>query len=175
MSFRTPCGKEIPNWISHCLETKAQSPDLKIHIGTDSVYRSGQVYYIEVIVFRYGNSGAKYIYRKSKIPAYRKSDGKPDIFAKLWQEARLTLDLAKELRQYCPVDCVEFDYNNIPDYLSNQLIAATKGWALAEGFCVMYKPEIFESPVTLNKLSYKPGTLLAAKAADHICQGISKR
>ena len=172
MTFKTPNGQIIGNHISYCLQIKSESPELKIHVGTDSVYRSGTIWYIEVIVFRYGNSGAKYIYRKSSLPGFKKSDGKPDIFTKLWTEAKLTIALAKELREYLPVDVIEFDYNDLPEHLSNQLVHATKGWALAEGFCVMYKPEIFESPYTLIRDSYRPRTLLAAKAADHICQTI---
>lgn len=174
--FYKPDGQSVRPQV-HAYNIIQDYPNMYIHVGTDSIYKNGVITYIEVIAFRF-NNGAQYIYRKTKTPSYRTPSGKPDVFMKLWQEARLTIELAEFLRScQIEVDVVEFDYNHVATHESNKLISSALGWASGLGFNSLYKsgfgeqggPECF---VNMTNSKYKPNYLIAVKAADAICRNI---
>lgn len=172
MNFFTYQRKEV-DLIQHCLEQRAKyGKNLYAFIGTDSISISGKIHYFTVIAFRHSKEGVHFIYAKEKIPTFRKGDGKPDIFTKLWKEAELTITLCEELVESGIFDrdhiIVEFDYNNVSDTLSKPLIPATRGWAIGLGYQVLTK--YGEKILVGNGWE---GEQIACKAANHMCQGVS--
>jgi predicted RNase H-related nuclease YkuK (DUF458 family) len=162
MEFKLPNsnGKTV-DLVQHIYEQKSiHQKDLTIHVGCDSTAKEGIWWYALVVSFRYGKSGAHYIYQKIKIPAIRvEKEGrhKPDIFTKLWKEAEISIQCAEYLKEnHIYVDAIEMDYNTIPKWASNKLIGPTEGWARSLGYRV------------LNKADEQ----IAVKAADHICDHI---
>lgn len=162
--------REKINLIEHCLQQKVQFGNkLKIHIGTDSIAKDGNVYYYSVIAFRHSNNGVHFIFSKEKVQSYRTGDGKPDLFTRLFRECQLTLDIANflindELFRRDDI-IVELDYNNLVETISNKVVNATKGWVIGSGFkCLVKYKENATKPDQWEDQ-------IACKAANHLCQG----
>jgi predicted RNase H-related nuclease YkuK (DUF458 family) len=147
------------NDIYHYILTEKVKRNGKIHIGTDSIVIGKNIYYILAIAFRDGKNGAHFIYQKTKMETYRNANGKPDIFTRLWQEGRMTIDFAQELinRRIVIYDelVLEFDYNNIRETISKPLIPSIVGWAKGLEF---------------QNIMLKSDSQIAVKAANQICQ-----
>lgn len=158
MKFKTVLNKTIVDLIPYCLERKI-NPTLRVHIGCDSVRIADKLIYITCVVFRYGPTGAHFVYKKDTLNNYKSGDGKPDLFTKLWQEARFAIETAEYLIEnkiFQREDIVlEFDYNNIKKTLSTPLIPSTTGWATGLGY---------------KNILLKLEQQIACKAANHICQ-----
>lgn len=161
MEFKLPNsnGKTV-DLIQHIYEQKALYRQVTINVGCDGITKEGTWWYVLVVSFRYGKSGAHYIYQKTKMPAIRvEKNGKtsPDIFTKLWKEAEISIQCAEYLKAAdIYVDAIEMDYNTIPKWASNKLIGPTEGWAKSLGYSVLNKSD----------------EQIAVKAADHICKRI---
>ena len=143
MQFYNYARREV-NLIHHCLEQKAKhGENLSVFIGTDSLSIGGTVHYFVVIAFRYDHNGAHFIFSKEKVPTYRKPDGKPDIFTKLWRECQLTMELSESLVNQGIFTrneiIIELDYNSVVETISKPLIPATKGWATGLGYQCLTK------------------------------------
>lgn len=155
--FRTEDGKRV-NIVEHTLEQLEKWPNLKVYVATDSqdsVEKSkGKKRrisrYATVIVYRYGNRGAHYVYYVEDVPKQR------DMFVRLYEEAARTIEAAQLIDSEIPIafEALEFDYNNIPNFNSNRLLASVRGWALGMNY----------------KAAFKGDEMIAAKAADHICR-----
>lgn len=157
----------------HCLQQRTRyGSDLYVFIGTDSISVGGKVHYFTTIAFRHSKTGVHFIFSKEKVPTFRKGDGKPDIFTKLWKEAELTINLCENLVENNIFNrnqiIVELDYNNVSDTLSRPLIPATRGWAIGLGYQVLTK----YGEKVLCGLEWVDEQI-ACKAANHLCQGVS--
>lgn len=186
MKFQTYQRKEV-DLIQHCLEQKAKhGKDLLVFIGTDSISVGGQCHYFTVLAFRYGKSGAHFIFSKNKFPVIRLSDGKPDIYMKLWKEAVLTMEIAEFLTSERILSkdeiIIEFDYNGLVPTLSTSLSAGAKGWASQLGYYALSKCNPNARVFDRSKLEYieiihcdellKISEQVAVKAANFLCQGV---
>jgi predicted RNase H-related nuclease YkuK (DUF458 family) len=137
--------------MEHILAEIEKNPHLCIYIGTDSQNETKRrrTIYATVVVFRYGTRGAHFVYHKQTVGIIR------DRFTRLFGEAEKTIELAEMITGEIPVkiEALEFDYNARKKTESTKVIPAAKGWAESLGYRVNVKPE----------------TLLAIRAADHIC------
>jgi predicted RNase H-related nuclease YkuK (DUF458 family) len=182
--------------LQHCFEQKAVHGDLKVFLGTDSIFIEGKIHYFTVVAFRYGKSGVHFIYTKETINSIRKESGKPDIFTRLWKECELSMALARFFVEKGVFDIkdiiIEIDYNNVVETISKQLIPATKGWATGAGFkCLAKIPHNHNKPVRtlledmvcignpeldINGRPLHPedwtDVQIACKAANHLCKGV---
>jgi predicted RNase H-related nuclease YkuK (DUF458 family) len=147
--FRT-VEDELVNVIDHTLEQIEKWPNLKIYVATDSQDKDGKTIFATVVCYRYGTRGAHFIYLKEKLPRYKV------MYNRLFDEAVRTFECADMISSEIPIkiEALEFDYNHIPNFKSNQLLNTVKGWALGLNY----------NPV------FKSGWMIAAKAADHVCR-----
>lgn len=170
--------------VQHCLEQKSKhGKNLLVFIGTDSISIAGNCHYFTVVAFRYGQSGAHFIFSKCKHPVIRLSNGKPDIYMKLWKEAVLTMEVAEFLTNERILSkdeiILEFDYNGLVKTLSTQLISGAKGWATQLGYNTLTKcnPNAREKLVEYVEVFFGEEVIqidqqIAVKAANHLCQGV---
>jgi predicted RNase H-related nuclease YkuK (DUF458 family) len=144
-NFKNINGQRI-DIVKHTMEILNKYPNVKIHIGTDSLNKKRNTRYSTVIVYRYGTRGAHYIYTSYKIPRIN------DKWTKLWKEVEFTIEICEWLKGKINVNIeIDMDYNSDELHFSNKLINSAKGWANSLGYKVNIKP-------------YD----LATKAADHI-------
>ena len=78
--FRTQDGERV-NVVQHTLDQLKKWPNLKVYVGTDSQDYSSITRYVTTIVYRYGNTGAHFVYFKEEIPRVR------DMFTRLFRES----------------------------------------------------------------------------------------
>ena len=164
--------KEDVDLIQHCHDQWLTHTDLKVHIGCDSISVNGKITYFAVVAFRYGTNGAHFIYHKEIVPVTNKTNGKWGVFMKLRHEAELSIAIANKLVDeliFTKDDIVlELDFNNVVDTLYKGLIPEMQGLATSMGYhtVVKFKDDLFRGQVVTEDL-------IAVKAADHLCQGIS--
>lgn len=147
--FRTEDGKVV-NVIEHCRQVLGTYPAAQILIGTDSQNSKTHSKYSTVIVFRYGNIGAHYIFNTTKVSKIK------DLFKRLFKECELSLDVAEYITNNTSykVAAIELDFNDFKITRSTPLVSATKGWCESLGY----------------KTILKSGEMIACKAADHCCR-----
>lgn len=146
--FKTTKG-EVVNVVSHTLNILKESPNVQIHIGTDSQTFGKVTSYSTVIAYRFGNRGVHYIRSKRKVPVIR------DMWTRLWKEAEDSIEVAEWLTEQINVNIqIDMDYNGDEDHKSHKLIAAAKGWANSLGYVV----------------NVKPNNQIATRAADYSCR-----
>lgn len=145
--FRTQDGERV-NVVQHTLDQLKKWPNLKVYVGTDSQDEGRETTYVTTVVYRYGNTGAHFIYFKEKVSIIR------DMVMRLFQEAERTLSTAQIIDSEIPIafEALEFDYNNLPKWASNKLVSSVKGWVTGLNY----------------KATFKSGEVIAPKAADHI-------
>jgi predicted RNase H-related nuclease YkuK (DUF458 family) len=143
--FRQQDG-ELVNMIEHTMEQLQFYPNLKVYIGTDSQVYGSVVRYVTVIVYRYGNNGAHYIYQGDEVPRIK------DDFLRLYNEGLRTVEISQYFTEEIPslaIEQLEFDYAGIKKTLSSALVSVFKGYL---------------------KARFKGGEMIATKAADHVCR-----
>lgn len=147
--FRTEEGERV-NLLDHCREVLSIHPNAEILIGCDSQNSKMYSKYAVAVVFRYGNTGAHYVYTVVKVPKIR------DLFTRLFKECELSLEIANFITDNTAyrVGAIELDYNNFKITKSTPLISATKGWCESLGY----------------KVILKNGEMIACKAADRCCR-----
>ena len=147
--FKLENGERI-NVIDHCSEILGKYPNAQILIGCDSQNSKTNSKYSVVIVFRYGFSGAHFIYSNIKVPKIK------DLFTRLFKECELSLEIAEYITHNTSykVGAIELDFNDFKITKSTPLISATKGWCESLGY----------------KVILKSGEMIAVKAADKICR-----
>lgn len=145
--FRTDDGSRV-DVIEHCSRILCAFPSAEILIGTDSQNEKKTTDYAVVIVFRYGNNGAHFIYNKIKVPKIK------DMFTRLFKECELSVEIAEHISKNTSfkISALELDFNDFKKTKSTPLISATKGWGESLGYRVILKS----------------GEMFACKAADHI-------
>ena len=152
-------GEIIDDVNKYIVLYRINHPNTIIHIGCDSVVTGGTINYILVVAFREGKHGVHFIYEKIKLPTYRTAGNKPDVFTRLWQEGRMTIELSEKLidsKIIIKEDVIlEFDYNNVKETISKTLIPSIQGWALGLDY---------------KKILLKSDNQIAVKAANDICQ-----
>jgi predicted RNase H-related nuclease YkuK (DUF458 family) len=152
--FRKVNGPKV-NLPKHCNEVFAENPDTKIIIGTDSQNYDFKTTYVTVIAFRYNQRGVHCIYRKI-VYDWNTDQRFRDNWYRLYHEAELSVAAAKWIDANTPYDVIsiDLDYNSDPAYLSNTVLSAGKGLAVASGY----------------QCNVKPDSQIAAKAADNFCR-----
>src|SRR6187549_826732 len=147
--FKTQQGEKV-NIVEHTLEQLQKWPNMKIYIGTDSQDDRPHTVYVTCICYRYGNRGAHFIYHREKVPIIR------DMYSRLYDEAVRTIDTAQLIDSEIPVafEALEFDYNYIPKWASNKLLAAVGGWVKGLNY----------------NATFKGAEVISTKAADHVAR-----
>lgn len=167
MIFKQERTGEIVDPIAHSLQMISQfakrkkwDDELKIYVGCDSQNTKYSTFYVTVIAYRHGNSGAGFIYCKERVKKISlrdkmmaKGDHRVAVSQRLWGEVERSLEVAKMLRDNnISVHCVDLDLNDEVGTGSNNLAGAGRGYIVAEGF----------------KCSIKPQEQVASRAADHL-------
>jgi uncharacterized protein len=135
--------------ISHTKEMIKEHPDLKVYVGTDSQNKRRYTHYAVCVCYRYGHRGVHVIYNRWKEKKIK------DKFKRLWREAEVTIEVAEHITaNNLKVDYLDFDFNDDEAFFSSKLVQATTGWARGLGY----------------KCNTKPETLVACRAADHLCR-----
>ena len=121
-----------------------------VHVGCDSQNHKNHTVYVTTVVFRFPQAGAHVIYRKEKVPKIL------DMWTKLWGETERSVALAHLLREEAGTQIaqIDLDFNTDPAHPSNKVLSASAGYIQSLGF----------------QSGAKPGLLMAAWAADALCQ-----
>jgi predicted RNase H-related nuclease YkuK (DUF458 family) len=154
--FRTEQGKLV-DILDYTIQRLSKDPDVKIHIGTDSQVKGGEIHYVICIVYRVGKKGAHFIYKKIKKDRPPKTVSQDEqVNMRLNEEVYMTMEIAQFLQSNTSIhiESVEFDFNFEPEHISNRLTSMATGWAKGVGFNAKIKPD----------------ELIACRAADHICR-----
>jgi len=148
--FRTMSSRRnVENVFSYVTHMRSENPDCEIHIGCDSQNYRDKTTYVTAIVFRFPGHGAHVIYRKEIVPKIT------EMWNKLWGELERSLSLAVIIQENCAVDIkqIDLDFNSDPEFPSNKLLSAAKGYISSMGYVSKAKPSL----------------LIAAWAADVLC------
>ncbi|MBK12814.1 MAG: hypothetical protein CL849_04725 [Crocinitomicaceae bacterium] len=149
-SFKTMGGIRTFDVCEYVCEMKAAGHAFELHVGCDSQNHRSHTVYVTTVVFRFPGAGAHVIYRKEKVPKIR------DLWTKLWGETERSVALANLLRDeaQAQVEQIDLDFNTDPAHPSNKVLSASAGYVQSLGF----------------QSGAKPGLLMAAWAADALCQ-----
>ena len=134
MKFTDVNGIEI-NPFSYTLQIIEKSPDVKIHVGTDSQSENNQTKFITAIAYRYDRRGVHYIFSKTNSPKIK------NLWNRLFKETELSLSIAEKLKNKLNISLeIDMDYNENENFFSNKLVPLAKGWANSLGYKVNIKP-----------------------------------
>lgn len=151
--FKKASGEVVSNTIAYINDQIAKDKYLKILVGCDSQNKRYNTCYITVIVLRFGNRGADFIYWKENVKKIWNKEKKVAVNQRLWGEVERSLAVAIKLRDGgVPVYCVDLDLNDEQGTGSNSLAASGRGYIVSEGF----------------QCSIKPEQQVASRAADHL-------
>lgn len=140
---------------------------VQIFVGCDSQNKSkkardkeGRCIYATVIAYRfnYGDSGARsgasYIYHREEVAKTK------DKFTRLWGEVERSVEVAKWLEENgFKVYQIDLDFNQKSNTGSHDMVAASTGFVVGQGFRCSTKPEL----------------QMSSRAADHIVKKRSKK
>lgn len=133
--------------IHHCNSVLTKNPDTKIYVGTDSINSKQYTIYCSVVAFRYGKSGAHFIFQKKFISRIK------DKYQRLWNEVEYSVELAQYLEKFgFKVNTIELDLNSDKKWASNGVVGSGVGYCTGLGFNTNIKPE----------------EQISTRAADHI-------
>lgn len=126
-------------------------PECTLYVGTDSQNHGRQTVYVTAVLMRFPGMGAHVVYRKERVMRIS------DLWTKLWGETERSVEVACFLRDNCRLDVarIDLDFNSDPEFSSHRLLSASSGYAHSLGFKTAAKPEL----------------LMAAWAANVLCQG----
>ncbi len=143
-------GRRTFDVCDYVREMQASEARFALYVGCDSQNHRNHTVYVTTVVFRFPRSGAHVIYRKEKVPKIG------DLWTKLWGETERSVDLANLLREETTVEVaqIDLDFNTDPAHPSNKVLSASAGYIQSLGF----------------QSGAKPGLLMAAWAADALCQ-----
>lgn len=168
LKFKKPGHAPFDDVFEYCI-VQTLKPNLRVYIGTDSISKDGNLHYFTVIAFRTGRVGAHFIYNKTTLKSFKDEGGKPDIFNKLWTEARFTIELAELLVEKGiftrEAITLEFDYQSVTDTISKKLNPAVTGWASGLGYA-------FTTKYNRDHQSLSMPDQVAVKAANYLCQKV---
>ena len=134
MKFTDVNGLEI-NPFSYTSQIIEKSPDVKIHVGTDSQSENNQTKFITAIAYRYDRRGVHYIFSKTNSPKIK------NLWNRLFKETELSLSIAEKLKNKLNISLeIDMDYNENENFFSNKLVPLAKGWANSLGYKVNIKP-----------------------------------
>lgn len=127
--------------------------DVKVYVATDSCVKGRYVHYAVVVALRFESKGAHVVYRKILIPRNEVKDN----FTRLFRETEFSVDVANFLKASgVNVEAIELDYNQDKTWFSYKLLSSCEGWCKSLGY----------------KTVTKPDNMIAARAADKICNGL---
>ena len=151
--FSTQDGVKV-DVIDHTLEQIKKWPNLKMYIGTDAQDYGGSTRYATVIVYRYNQRGAHFVYFRETV------DREKTMYQRLFNEGARTIEAAGMITEEIPVafEGVEFDYNQIPKWASHKLIKEIGGWATGLNMRAIFKN------------NGEGDCMIATKAADQVCR-----
>ena len=123
-------------------------PKCEVHIGTDSQNHSCHTTYVSTIVLRFPGNGAHVLYSKEKVPIIW------EMFTKLWGELERSVKLATYIEEqlHIPVQQIDLDYNEDPEFPSHKVLTAASGYVQSMGFRVKAKPELLMATWAANVL-----------------------
>jgi uncharacterized protein len=149
-TFRSLGNRQEVDLIPYLREKLAERDDISLYMGSDSQNVGRYTIYACVIVLHYGNSGAHVLYTREKIKKIR------DIFAKIWKEVELSLEVARYLESQGiqKVEYIDIDINPDPIYRSNTVLRVALGMIESYGY----------------KVRFKPDSITASCCADRICK-----
>lgn len=154
--FRTEEGKLV-DILDYSIEQVSKNPHTHIHIGCDSQVYGPIIWYTVCIVYRVGQRGAHYIYKRiKKQRPPRDVPEENQILERLSDEVYMTMEVVQHLldNTSLKIEAVEFDFNNEKEHISNRITSMATGWARGLGLSARIKPD----------------EMIACKAADHICR-----
>lgn len=133
--FKNIKGETI-DVVPHTMQILSKTPNIQIHIGTDSQrYGDGVVYVTAVAYCSPFRKGVHYIIAKEKHPPIK------DNWTRLFREAQLSIETAEWLTSNINVKVeIDMDYNSKKGFESNKLVTAARGWAESLGYKVNIKP-----------------------------------
>ena len=148
--FKPMGGRRSVDVCDYVRDMQASGTAFALHIGCDSQNHRSHTVYVTTVVFRFPRAGAHVIYRKEKVPKIT------DMWTKLWGETERSVALAHLLREEAGarVEQIDLDFNTDPAHPSNKVLSASAGYVQSLGF----------------QSGAKPGLLMAAWAADALCQ-----
>jgi len=148
--FKPMGGRRSVDVCHYVRDMQASGTAFALHIGCDSQNHRSHTVYVTTVVFRFPRAGAHVIYRKEKVPKIM------DMWTKLWGETERSVALAHLLREEvgARVEQIDLDFNTDPAHPSNKVLSASAGYVQSLGF----------------QSGAKPGLLMAAWAADALCQ-----
>ena len=111
---------------------------IKIIVGCDSQNRRSKTHYTTVIILVYPDKkGAHVLEHRETVKRF------PDVFVRLHEEVRRSLELAEVLGGTEIVDAIHCDYNSEKSAKSYQNYEAGLGWAISMGYKAFGKPFAF--------------------------------
>ena len=148
--FKIMGGRRSFDVCEYVREMQSSDARFVLYVGCDSQNHRNHTVYVTTVVFRFPRSGAHVIYRKEKVPKIG------DLWTKLWGETERSVALANLLREEAGVEVaqIDLDFNTDPAHPSNKVLSASAGYIQSLGF----------------QSGAKPGLLMAAWAADALCQ-----
>ncbi len=119
--------------------------DLRLWIGTDSVYVSSQqtVHFVTSVVIVRRGAGAYSYWRRWHVPRPM------SMQERLFQEVIFSVEVGRRLRKVCeqwqiPIE-IHVDVNPNPFYPSFRVYAQAKGYVQSLGFTCRFKPDAYAS------------------------------
>lgn len=133
--WRTLSGPWVDDFGS-TIEELVGDDDFHIHVGTDSKNRGQYTHFVTVVAVLRPGTGARVIYRSSKVPRL------PSLAQRLIQEAQMSIETATMLAEMVPQDIViHIDANPDERHRSARYARSLAGMGIGSGFEVRLKPE----------------------------------
>lgn len=122
--------------------------NVTLYIGCDSQNKSEWTSYATTVVLHIGNTGCHVLYQRERVrPRIN------DFWTRLWKEVERSVEVALYLQEKgIKVNNIDLDLNDDPNYRSNKLVSAARGYVESLGI----------------KANIKPDLLPAIHAADHM-------
>jgi len=144
--------KDIHEYVKYWVE---ENPNGTVTIGCDSQEHSRYIKYAVTIVMHYRDAtgqghGGHVIYASFQD---RTKNMKSDIYTKLWAEAEITLEAAKQIGNIGIKPVIHLDYNSVETEYSHVLYNAGIGYAKSMGYEAKGKPFAWAATHTADKIA----------------------
>jgi uncharacterized protein len=144
--------KDVHEYVKYWVQ---ENPHGLIIIGCDSQEHSRYIKYAASIIMHMidaaGQGHGGHVISATIIDTNKKL--KSDIFAKLWFEAEITIEVAKLIGNIGVKPEIHLDYNSDARQYSNVLCSAGKGYVNSMGYECKVKPESFGASHISDKIA----------------------
>jgi predicted RNase H-related nuclease YkuK (DUF458 family) len=129
---------------------KSSHPDMEVYIGCDSQNYRGHTVYVRAVVLRVPGAGAHVLFQREKIPPVK------DLWSRLWREIEQSLEVASFVRENTGIEVkqVDLDLNENPEFPSNKVLKAARGYVAGMGFNPQAKPAMLPATWAANVLCH---------------------